>query len=195
VPSANGVGERPYVKARRADEAHAKHAAAPFEDVESRCGNAHGLQTDRGVPAREIVGTIPVQLLGRVDGRLLQIRPAKDGDGVFDERSREVGDRPRFGAVHDLAGAIERRRRDTERDLRVVLLVGRGQELREARGFAEHERQHPRRQRIECTRVTDFHDRRGVGHRRSPEADRPPHHRDDVVRRRSCGLVDDDDAV
>ena len=86
-------------------------------------------------------------------------------------------------AHHPLFGVVGRRR-PAQPDAGDVFLLVDGQELREPRRPADHQRQHAGRQRIERAGVADPRD-----------ADRPPHPRHDVVRRGSGGFVDDQDAV
>ena len=75
---------------------------------------------------------------------------------------------------------------------RVVLFLGGRKKLREPRRLADDERQHARRERIERAGMADLH---SIGDRPSSIAERRRMHGDDVVRRRSGRLVDDDDAV
>ena len=74
--------------------------------------------------------------------------------------------------------------RASERQRRFVGLVAGGEELRQPRRAADHERQHAGRHRIERAGVADARD-----------AQRAPRERDDVVRRRALRLVDDEDAI
>ena len=94
----------------------------------------------------------------------------------------------------DIAAAIERRGRHAQLDVRFVLFFGRRQKLRKAGGFADDQRQHPGRERIERAGMPNL----GLaglssGARRAKEG--AAHDGDDVVRRWSRRLVDDNYAV
>ena len=67
---------------------------------------------------------------------------------------------------------------------RDVLLVDAAQERREPGGAADHKREHTGRERIEGSGMAD-----------AGQADRSTHDRDDVVRGRAGGFVDDKNAV
>src|SRR5439155_14023534 len=65
-----------------------------------------------------------------------------------------------------------------------IILLAAAQERCESSRASDDERQHARRQRIERARMAD-----------ARSVQRPPYARHDVVRRRSRGFVDDEDAV
>jgi hypothetical protein len=73
---------------------------------------------------------------------------------------------------------------DAEPDLRVVALVVDAEKPGEARGASQHEHEEPAGQWIERARMAD-----------APLAGHAPHARDDVVRGRPGGLVEEEDAV
>ena len=74
--------------------------------------------------------------------------------------------------------------RDTEAHHRLVGLRSAAQEFGETRRASDDERQHAARVRIERAGVAD-----------APLANRAPHPRHDVVRRRADGFIDDENAV
>jgi hypothetical protein len=141
----------------------------------------HRRRRHRLAATREPMGAHAADFLGGVGRRRLRDLAAKCAQRGLDILAR---DRHRDRFARRLSEAIVGIRRHAQPHLGLIALRIAGQEPREPRRLAEHERQHAGRHRIERAGVTD-----------ARYAQQPPHAGNDVVRGRTFGLVDDEEAV
>ena len=196
------VGQRPNVEAPGAVERQRHLVGVEVCDDETihrhecRCRRAVNIliESDTGpTPIRpwsdscrtlpcEVVAAAAADFLCGEQGRLLQKLTAKRVKRAidhFDRRQWMLVPRADLCAI-----AVGRVGCEAETDDRFVGLVAGAQESSQPRRTADDERQHARRQRIERAGVPD-----------PPLAQDAPHSRDDVVRRGTGRLVDDEQAV
>ncbi len=180
------VGQRPDVEAARAHESHLGETVSVTAQFDRRDGDLDGLDVDGFPLAREFVGRRAANFLGGVGRWGLQVPSSEGRHRLGHRRLCQGGDRGELGqlasAAHATGGTfgvvgLSSRPDPNPRD---VLLVGAAHERREPGGAADDEREHTGRERIEGSGMAD-----------ARQADRATHDRDDVVRGRAGGFVDD----
>jgi hypothetical protein len=175
------VGEGADVGTGGAGDADGGLGAFETEDVEGVYGDGDGRQVDLDIAADEFVGFAAADFLGGDGGRGLIEGAEEGGKCVSELVEGESGGGIRGGGfpvgIVGIGGKAET-------DDAFVDFVVPGEELGEAGGAVEQEREDPCSEGIKGAEVADF---AGIGD--------AAHLADDVVGSPAAGLVDDDDTI
>ena len=175
------VGDRAQVGAAGTVRPHARQRAVQIEQGQLVDLHRHRRQLHRDGLARQLVSAAALHFLGGDRRRSLQELAAEAFERLFERGRIDL----RFSLLAGgLAGAVVSVGRPAEADHTFVDFVAARVKLRQARGAAEHQRQHAGGDRVERAQVAD------LLHAGDPP--RFPHY---VVRGPAFRFVDDDGSV